>query len=83
MKGCTGKEPVLVGKPSDFLIEMIRDKVQAKGIKPSETMMIGDRLDTDIDFGTKAGFKTSLVLSGCATMGDLSKMPNIVPNYIL
>ena len=24
LKGCTGKEPVLVGKPSDFLIEMIR-----------------------------------------------------------
>lgn len=34
-------------------------------------MMIGDRIDTDIDFGTKAGFKTSLVLSGCSQMGDL------------
>lgn len=34
-------------------------------------MMIGDRLDTDIDFGLKAGFKASLVLSGCSKFGDL------------
>lgn len=82
LKGCTGRSPVLVGKPSDFLIKMISDKVMQKGIKPSETMMIGDRLDTDVDFGKKAGFNTSLVLSGCATMGDLTKS-QITPNYIL
>ncbi len=35
---------------------------------PEETMMSGDRLDTDIKFGNAGGMKISaLVLTGCAT----------------
>ena len=32
-----------------------------------KVLMVGDRLDTDMEFGVAAGVKTMLVLSGCTT----------------
>ena len=40
----------------------------------NETMMVGDRLDTDIKFGNSAGMKSSLVLTGCTTMKEIEEL---------
>ncbi|XP_047308023.1 phosphoglycolate phosphatase 2 [Impatiens glandulifera] len=59
--GSTEKEPIVVGKPSTFLMDFLLKKFQ---IPTSRMCMVGDRLDTDIKFGQNAGCKTLLVLSG-------------------
>ena len=59
--GATKREPVVVGKPSDFVLAAISDTV---GVPRDRMCMIGDRLDTDILFGQQGGLDTMLVLSG-------------------
>eukprot|EP00931_Biecheleriopsis_adriatica_P062435 TRINITY_DN37621_c0_g1_i1.p1 TRINITY_DN37621_c0_g1~~TRINITY_DN37621_c0_g1_i1.p1 ORF type:complete len:343 (+),score=82.47 TRINITY_DN37621_c0_g1_i1:123-1151(+) len=55
------REPVLVGKPSQFMTEFLARRY---GISPERMCMVGDRLDTDILFGQAGGMRTLLVLSG-------------------
>ncbi|CAA0815445.1 Phosphoglycolate phosphatase 2 [Striga hermonthica] len=59
--GSTQKEPIVVGKPSTFLMDFLLKKFN---IPTSRMCMVGDRLDTDILFGQNAGCRTLLVLSG-------------------
>ncbi|KDN32893.1 hypothetical protein RSAG8_14019, partial [Rhizoctonia solani AG-8 WAC10335] len=50
-----------------------------------KTLMIGDRLDTDIQFGKNGGLDTLLVLSGVTHLSDISG-PNAsptVPDYVV
>ncbi|KAL9236562.1 hypothetical protein vseg_011214 [Gypsophila vaccaria] len=77
--GSTEKEPIVVGKPSTFLMEFLLKKFN---IDTSRMCMIGDRLDTDILFGKRAGCKTLLVLSGVTTLSKLQDPANnIHPNF--
>jgi len=48
IKGCTGREPTLVGKPSPLMIDYIVDKYKCDRAR---ICMVGDRLDTDISLG--------------------------------
>lgn len=81
IKGCTGQEPILVGKPSPLMIDYIVDKF---GIKRSEICMIGDRLDTDVMFGLNNGLSSILVLSGVTTKEKLQSPENkIRPDYYI
>ena len=64
IKGCTGKEPIVVGKPSPLMIDYLVEKYK---ISPSRMCMVGDRLDTDILFGSDNGLSTILTLSGVTT----------------
>lgn len=75
----TEKEPIVVGKPSTFMMEILSKKFQ---IASSRMCMVGDRLDTDILFGQNAGCKTLLVLSGVTTQSTLQDPSNnIQPDY--
>ncbi|KAL5140645.1 Phosphoglycolate phosphatase 2 [Glycine soja] len=77
--GSTQKEPVVVGKPSTFMMEFLLKKFN---VSCSKMCMVGDRLDTDILFGQNAGCKTLLVLSGCTTQSALQDPSNnIQPDY--
>ncbi|KAK7303444.1 hypothetical protein RJT34_14351 [Clitoria ternatea] len=77
--GSTQKEPVVVGKPSTFLMEFLLKKFN---VTCSKMCMVGDRLDTDILFGQNAGCKTLLVFSGCTTQSALQDPSNkIQPDY--
>ncbi|XP_058114881.1 phosphoglycolate phosphatase 2-like isoform X1 [Magnolia sinica] len=77
--GSTQKEPVVVGKPSTFLMDFLLKRFQ---IDTSKMCMVGDRLDTDILFGQNAGCKTLLVLSGVTTLSGLhDPSNNIHPDY--
>lgn len=69
-----GRQPILCGKPTKTMLDCI---VRKYHLNPARTVMVGDRLDTDIAFGQLGGFKTLLVLSGkCLTMALLSGAPS-------
>ena len=79
IKGCTGREPTLVGKPSPLMIDYIVEKY---GCDRSRICMVGDRLDTDILFGQNNGLLSCLTLSGVTTEEKLlSKENEIKPDY--
>lgn len=75
IKGSTKKEPVVVGKPSQFVLEAISSQA---GVDKSRICMVGDRLDTDILFGQQGGLSTMLVLSGVTTEAALLSPDNHV-----
>jgi len=60
----TGTEPIFAGKPAPYLIEMARERL---GTEKEETLVVGDRLETDIAGGQAAGCPVALVLSGVST----------------
>ena len=60
----TGVEPVYAGKPAPYLLELARARL---GTTKEETLVVGDRLETDIAGGQAAGMPTALVLSGVST----------------
>lgn len=60
----TGIDPIIVGKPYPFLMELSLEKL---GTKKEETLVVGDRLETDIAAGQGAGIPCALVLSGVST----------------
>lgn len=79
IKGCTGKEPILVGKPSSLMIDYI---VEQFDVDRKEICMVGDRLDTDILFGNDNGLKSILALTGVTDLERLNSESNrIKPDY--
>lgn len=75
IRTATSVEPFVIGKPSPYAYNKI---LELTGSSPDQSVMIGDRLDTDIAVGNRAGAETVLVLTGvtsrqeaeCA-LGDL------------
>ena len=61
----TGVEPIIAGKPFPFLMELSLERL---GTTKEETLVVGDRLETDIAAGQAVGCPTALVLSGVSTM---------------
>ena len=57
----TGKRPMVIGKPSPLMPQLAMKKY---GVAPEETLLVGDRLYTDIACGLNAKIPTILVLSG-------------------
>eukprot|EP00536_Pseudo-nitzschia_multiseries_P018882 jgi/Psemu1/248945/estExt_Genewise1.C_33040002 len=79
IKGCTGQEPTLVGKPSPLMIDYIESKY---GVDRKRICMVGDRLDTDVLFGTENGLQSLLVLSGVTSEEKLLGPDNAIsPDY--
>ncbi|HEY8770434.1 MAG TPA: HAD-IIA family hydrolase, partial [Thermoleophilaceae bacterium] len=64
--------PYFVGKPNPL---MIRSALNALDAHSESTVMIGDRMDTDIVSGLEAGLETILVLTGISTQSDIDKYP--------
>jgi 4-nitrophenyl phosphatase len=60
----TGVEPIYAGKPAPYLLELARKRL---GTAKEQTLVVGDRLETDIAGGQAAGMPTALVLSGVST----------------
>jgi 4-nitrophenyl phosphatase len=61
LQAATGVKPITVGKPERLMFDIAVSKL---GSNPAQTAMIGDRLETDILGGQRAGLKTILVTSG-------------------
>ncbi|MGI6263726.1 MAG: HAD-IIA family hydrolase [Succiniclasticum sp.] len=60
----TGVEAYYIGKPNPL---MMRTGLKILGVHSGETVMIGDRMDTDIVAGVETGLETVLVLTGVST----------------
>ncbi len=69
----------VVGKPSRHMAETLLDRI---ALPPSGTVLVGDRLSTDIRMAHEAGMASALVLSGVTTPAALVDAP-YAPDYIL
>ncbi len=74
----TDIEPLIIGKPEP---EMMVQALARMGGSAADTAVLGDRLDTDILGGQRAGLTTLLVLSGVTTQARLAHDP-IQPDYV-
>ncbi|HYT27255.1 MAG TPA: HAD-IIA family hydrolase [Actinomycetota bacterium] len=75
----TGVDPYFVGKPNPL---MMREALRAIDAHSESTVMIGDRMDTDIVAGMEAGLATVLVLSGISTREQAGRFP-FLPSRIV
>jgi 4-nitrophenyl phosphatase len=60
----SGVEPIIAGKPFPFLMQLALEKL---GTEKETTLVVGDRLETDIAAGQGVGCPTALVLSGVSS----------------
>ena len=79
LKNATGREPRFFGKPNP---EMVYTALERTGMAKEETLIVGDRLYTDIACGIAAGVDTALVLSGESKKEDIANSPH-KPTYVL
>lgn len=63
----SGKDPYVAGKPNPLIVRLALDVM---GASARETLLVGDRLDTDIVAGRAAGVDTLLVLTGVSGGGE-------------
>ncbi|MCZ7567912.1 MAG: HAD-IIA family hydrolase [Ardenticatenaceae bacterium] len=61
LEAATGQEPEIVGKPA---LPMMAQALRRIGTLPDQTAMVGDRLDTDILGGIRAGMPTIFIRGG-------------------
>jgi len=78
LEAATGVTPTVIGKPETAMIEQALAHMDAR---PATTAMLGDRLETDILAGQRAGLLTLLVLSGVtdeAMLAESEIQPDLV-----
>jgi NagD protein len=75
----TNRKAYYVGKPNPLMMRIALKKL---GVKREETVVIGDRMDTDIRCGLESEIETLLVLSGITSREDIDKFP-YRPSFVL
>jgi NagD protein len=68
----TGREPYFVGKPNPMMFRSAMNRIEAHS---EHTVMVGDRMDTDVVAGIEAGLETILVLTGSTSVEEIEKYP--------
>ena len=82
LEAATGTRAFSCGKPSPI---MMREARKELGVSTSETIMIGDTMETDILGGVQMGYRTILVLSGTTLRADVKNCafnPDLVLNSV-
>ncbi|WP_083866588.1 HAD-IIA family hydrolase [Natronococcus occultus] len=80
IEGATGREfDAVLGKPSPLAVEVAVRRLETK---PERCLIVGDRLETDVEMGHTAGMTTALVLSGVTDRTAVSTAP-IEPDSVL
>ncbi|MEC3919132.1 HAD-IIA family hydrolase [Nocardia sp. CDC160] len=78
LRQASGLEPVVAGKPYSPLME---DALERAGTR--DALVVGDRLDTDIDGAAATGLESLMVLTGVSTLEDLrTQATDRLPTYI-
>lgn len=78
LETASDKKPIILGKPEPLLYEIAITHMHTE---PKETLVVGDRLETDILGAQKIGLPCAVVLSGVSSISDIEKwQPN--PDYI-
>ncbi len=83
IKNATGKWPTFIGKPKPTMVEIGMEKF---GYRADETVVVGDRLYTDIATGLNAGVTAICVITGEATVDEINKSdikPSLVFNSVI
>lgn len=75
----TGVAPYYVGKPNPL---MVRSALRVIDAHSEDTVMIGDRMDTDVVMGIESGLETILVLTGVTSREQAERYP-YRPTHIL
>lgn len=78
LEAATDVKPVVVGKPEPEMYIFALERLKTS---PEETLIVGDRLDTDISGAQKIGCHTALLLSGVTQESDARKwrpVPDII-----
>ncbi len=68
----TGAQPYFIGKPNPMMFRSAMDRIDARA---ESTVMIGDRMDTDVVAGIEAGLETILVLTGSTKADQIARFP--------
>lgn len=74
----SGQAPTVIGKPEPLLVQMALERM---GAGAGSAVMVGDRLDTDIVAGARAGMLTVLVLTGVSTREEIAAAP-VLPDLV-
>lgn len=79
LEAATGERPVVAGKPEPALFH--ETMLRVGGTKP---IVVGDRLDTDIEGANRIGADSACVLTGVSDLAGIAKAgPNLRPTYIV
>ncbi len=68
----TGRQPYFIGKPNPLMMRSALNRIDAHS---ETTVMVGDRMDTDVVAGLESGLRTILVLSGSTRPEDIDTFP--------
>jgi NagD protein len=68
----TGVQPYFVGKPNPLMMRSALNQIEAHS---ESTVMVGDRMDTDVIAGIEAGLRTVLVLTGSTRLEEVGRYP--------
>ena len=80
ISAATGVQPYFIGKPNPL---MIRSALRQIGAHSESTVMIGDRMDTDVVTGLEAGLETILVLTGITADHEAANRFSYLPTRIV
>ncbi len=78
LEAATGVKPTIIGKPERMMFDIAVEKMK---VRYEQTAMIGDRLDTDILGGQRAGLKTVLVTTGVDSQNAI-RQKGIYPDAV-
>ncbi|KAJ8005717.1 hypothetical protein DPEC_G00120810 [Dallia pectoralis] len=84
----SGRKAMVIGKPSPFMFECISSQFS---VDPAQCLMVGDRLETDMLFGSNCGLDTMLTLTGISHMKTAQEYKDcdhpanhsFVPDYVV
>lgn len=88
LETASSRKATVIGKPSRFMFECISSQFS---LDPARSLMIGDRLETDVLFGSNCGLTTVLTLTGVSTLeealayrdGQEPQQKDCVPDYVM
>jgi NagD protein len=80
IEAATGIAPYFIGKPNPL---MIRTALKRLDTHSQDSIMIGDRMDTDILIGIESGLETVLVLTGVTTSREMVEVFPYQPSRIV
>jgi NagD protein len=72
IREATGRSPYFIGKPNPLMMRSALNRLEAHS---ETTVMVGDRMDTDIISGLEAGLRTMLVTTGSTRPGEVETFP--------
>jgi NagD protein len=72
ISAATGRAPYYIGKPNPLMMRSALNQIEAHS---ETTVMIGDRMDTDIISGLEAGLRTILVTTGSTRPHQIEQFP--------